>query len=137
MPTYTYPAMPAVARVWYQVGTFPPAQGTHDEAINVSISPIAPSLAVQGPARLYCGLAPTHIIRTAPNAKVCENSHQPTQNDPFPCTVFEVPITTGHWYVCLWYHECGYGFDNWHARIYVARLSDLHLPTYPIYKRWI
>jgi len=128
---YTMPTFPLLANVWFTFnGPLPPADLPVE--VDVSLSPIAPQQYYQ----ILDGVIearPTHIIRMLPDSRLGD-SHTPNEpSNPFPCSLFEVPPGSGHYYAAVWAHQVGAGFPNHHARIFVQRRSaetDAELATY-------
>lgn len=134
MPNYAYPEMPVRAVVTYRADTIPPSSGGDDQVF-ISLSPVRPEDWIRATSP-QAQLPVTHIIRTAPDRNVGDNYEPGAPGALFPCTVYEVPESSGHYYVVLWYHEVGLGFPNHHARIYVCRLADPAFGELPIYVGW-
>lgn len=116
---YTIPEMPLEAWVWFSHpgGTpVPPA----DETAMVSLSPCRPEdyyRGVQQPTILQA----THIIRALADPRYTDMFDPQVAVAIFPCTCFEIPPGSKHYYIAMWAHQVGAGFPNHHARIYVAR----------------
>ena len=79
----------------------------------------------------------SHIIRTAPDDRYCENCQFNEPTNIVPGSAFEVPWGSGHLYISIWAHQVGAGFPNHHARIYVARWLDVPSTQPPLFRGWI
>lgn len=136
MLTYSYPQMPLLADIWYETDNIPPAGEPDRTGVHCSLSPLRPNeffLADSFPGSLF----PLHIIRTAADPGFCDNYIPPAPGSLFPTTLFEIPPGSEHWYISMFAHVVGAGFDNEHARVFVARVPNDTPLRYPLFRGWI
>jgi hypothetical protein len=134
MPSYQPPQLPLVAAVYYEENSIPPANDASD-LLEISLSPLRPEdFLLMSTLRL--ALTPTHIIRCRTNLFLGDNFNPDAPSVLFPCTVFEFPTDSQHWYVCTWAHIIGTGFPNEHSRCYVTRITPSDLAQLPLYVGW-
>ncbi len=135
MPSYAYPQMPLEANVWYAVNGLP-IPPVADDIIPCSISPVRPEDYFQATGIAGVVLA-THIIRCPANPRIGDSILAQEGGTLFPCSVFEFPRGSKHFYACAWYHEIGAGFPNFHARIYAARIFAQPPAGVPAFVGWV
>lgn len=135
MVVYTMPAMPLDALVWYEADEAPPL-GSADTIVACSLSPVQPADYFRA-SGLFNTAQPTHIIRCLADPEMGDSILAGSGGVLFPCTVYEVPAGSGHFYAAAWYHEVGAGFPNHHARVYVSRCWKEPLPGSPVFRGWI
>ena len=132
---YSYPPMPLDVAVWWSASSLPPA-GPPDEVVKASISPVRPEDHFRA-NRITTDSPGTHIIRTAANPHLGDNLVSDGIVPGQPFTLFEYPINSGHFYMAVWAHQVGTGFENWHARVYALRVSSATPPDRPLYVGWV
>lgn len=134
---YTYPEMPLRANVWWEMHA-PPADEPPDELDwPLSLSPISPADYFRCTAELQGPYFATHIIRMPTSEKVSESHVPGNATEAYPCTVFEIPAGSGHFYVTTWAHIVGAGFANEHHRVYVTRYGDTLSQAWPLFRGYI
>jgi hypothetical protein len=127
--------MPLLANVWYEQGEVEPSMEP-DAQVACSLSPIRPEELLQGTAG--GGQAETtHIIRTASGQPITDNYYPRGNGSLFPCTVWEFPQDSAHFYVTVWAHVVGRGFPNEHARVYVTRWRFEPTGGPPLFTGWV
>jgi len=132
---YEMPEFPLDANVWYNLSSTPPARGA-DALTSCSLSPVRPEDYFRASAPFETA-QPTHIIRCLPDGNMGDSILAGSGGVLFPCTVFEIPEGSEHFYAAVWYHEVGAGFSNHHARIYAARCWQEPLPGQAAFQGWI
>lgn len=116
---YKIPEMPLLAHCWVDFALPTTPDPLDAIEIQCSLSPLRPDehflRTPEGSARS------THIIRTIPLAGFRDSYTPDNPGSLFPCSLFEVPQYSGHFYLSVWHQVVGAGFPNEHSRIYVAR----------------
>jgi len=131
---YPPPQLPLIAAVYYEAAGLPPA-GDASDLLEISLSPLRPEdFLLMG--QLHLAQTPTHIIRCRVNPQLAENFNPDSPSILFPCSVFEYPVDSQHWYVCTWAHIIGPGFANEHHRCYVTRMTPSDFADVPEYVGW-
>jgi hypothetical protein len=120
---YAPPQLPLRAYVWYEVDD-EPAGIPPDATLDISLSPIRPEDFLRG-TTIATPVPVTHIIRALANNLFRDNLYPGHPPLVWPCTLFECPLDSGHYYATLWAHQVGAGFPNWHSRIYAARIHQI------------
>lgn len=129
MASYTVPEMPLRADVWFEAPGLPPPGPPDASDVHISLSPLTPNQAITLQSEVSGGGTSTHIIRTLTDLRIADSYTGPPLTLDYPCTVWEVPAGSGHYYRTDWAHIVGAGFPNEHHRVYVTRWkADLSGP---------
>ena len=124
-------------RVWHRAPGPPPLGPADRDDVPCSLSPTSPEVQAANFVNTDHYHPWTHIIRTAVDPAICDNYLRGDETTLWPISMFEIPQDSGHYYICLWAHQVGAGFPNWHARIYVCRYNLGHLADLPWFTGYI